>query len=85
MIRNPQALYIWREIERLKNAQKHTILFIKSVLISNNFKESVRVRKKTPAAYFPQIVTLPRFQDCVKHVSTAAVEQNKNEGGGLAK
>ena len=62
-----------------KNIQFYSLNLFKFPTISRNQCEYA---KKTPAAYFPQIVTLPRFQDCVKHVSTAAVEQNKNEGGG---
>ena len=42
-----QALCIWRILEKFENSQKISFLFMKLVKISNDFKETVRVRKNS--------------------------------------
>ena len=42
-----QALCIWRILEKFENSQKIPYLFMKLVKISNDFKETVRVRKSS--------------------------------------
>ena len=64
------ALYIWRHSEEFENSQKNTILFIKLVEISSNFKESVRAPKTSCCLHYPHMVRrFLRLQDYVKNLS----------------
>ena len=47
ILRNPQALYILRILEKLENSQKIHFLLGKWVQISTDFNETVQARKSS--------------------------------------
>ena len=47
ILRNPQALYILRNLEKFKNSIKIHFLFRKLLQISTTFKEAVQARKSS--------------------------------------
>ena len=69
ILRNPQALYISRNIEKIETSKKKLQLFIKLVQISNDYKQKYE-RAKSPVDFISHMVRrVPKHQDCAKSSS----------------
>ena len=80
ILRNPQALYISRNIEKFETSKKKKIsYFIKLVQISNDFKEKYE-RAKFPVDFISHIVRrVPKHQDFVKSSSKIYFISNRSK------